>query len=403
MATLDVTAFDYALKTLYTKETIENLVYEDQPWLALIPKWERFRGKNFVEALVYTNTGGEGHNFAVAQRNKLGAQGKAFTITRKKDYGLASIDGETIEASEGDEGALLEAIEQEMDSALHGLRRRMGIHLYGDGSSTVGTISTIAANLITLSDAEDVTNFDDGQRIVAAANATSAPRAGGTAAEVTAVDRDAGTVTIASTPAGWVANDLLFREGDYEAASDSNSIAGMQSWIPDSAPTATLFFGVDRSVDTSRLGGNRLSGAGLPLTEALTKLFTRICREGGRPDCAFISFARWEELENLLGSKVKYSDHEVGDIGFQAIRLRTPKGPVDIFADINMTSTRCYGVQKNVWKFRSLGGAPRVLGADGQRWLREPTADAYEVRTGYYGNVSCRAPGYNGVCTSFGS
>lgn len=42
---LDLTSFDFALKEYYTDEKVEDLVYRDNPFLAMVPKREDFYGK----------------------------------------------------------------------------------------------------------------------------------------------------------------------------------------------------------------------------------------------------------------------------------------------------------------------------------------------------------------------
>lgn len=43
---LDMTSFQSALKQYYTNDRVENMTYQDNPLLALIPKMESFGGKN---------------------------------------------------------------------------------------------------------------------------------------------------------------------------------------------------------------------------------------------------------------------------------------------------------------------------------------------------------------------
>jgi hypothetical protein len=52
-------------------------------------------------------------------------------------------------------------------------------------------------------------------------------------------------------------------------------------------------------------------------------------------------------------------------------------------------------LQLDVWKLYSLGKCPRILDSDGLKMLRESSADAVQVRVGYYAQVGCRAPGWN--------
>jgi hypothetical protein len=43
---LDLTSFASALKQHYTDDRVQNMVYKDNPLLALMPKMEQFGGKN---------------------------------------------------------------------------------------------------------------------------------------------------------------------------------------------------------------------------------------------------------------------------------------------------------------------------------------------------------------------
>jgi hypothetical protein len=40
-----------------------------------------------------------------------------------------------------------------------------------------------------------------------------------------------------------------------------------------------------------------------------------------------------------------------------------------------------------------------ILDEDGLIMLRSPNADAYDTRIGYYANMTCEAPIWNGVAT----
>jgi hypothetical protein len=318
---------------------------------------------------------------------------------------LASIDNETIEASKGNANAFLEATAVEIDGAIHSCARSLGISMFRDGSGWIGQVSAepaeAATTVITLKEAEDVTNFEVGMRL----NIWSA-KTGGTQRNtdgsdtswlVTAVDRDAATVTLddAYTSSGTIAaNDYFFVEGDR-----GNKVKGLEAWIPDVAPVGgDSFFGVDRSVDASRLAGIRKTGTDKPIEEALIDLASRIAREGGKPDYCFMNYEKFSNLEKSLGSKVQYVDLSVNaEIGFRGILVHGPRGPIKVVADQNCLPDRAYMLQMDTWKLYSLGDAPKILSSDGLKMLREASADAVEVRIGYYGQVGCRAPGFNGV------
>ena len=129
-----MTTFAAALKQHYTDEKIENMVYKDNPFLAMISKYEDFGGENLKLPVKYGIPMGRSATFADAVSNKTASQLKAFLLTRKADYAIASIANETIEASKGNANAFIEAATFEIDGAIEAATRSLAISLYGDGS-----------------------------------------------------------------------------------------------------------------------------------------------------------------------------------------------------------------------------------------------------------------------------
>jgi len=317
-------------------------------------------------------------------------------LTRVKDYSLASIDNETMEASKGNANAFIEAATTEIDGAIHSVTRSLAISMYGNGSGSIGQVASGGTGTsFTLANTEDVTNFEVGMEVV-----FSTADGGGTVKSgtitVTGVNRDTGVITTDAASAidggsGHATNDYVFVEGDYDA-----KLSGLRAWLPDSAPSSTAFFGVDRTADATRLGGIRYDGSSEPIEEALVSAASRVAREGGRPDYVFMSYAKFADLEKALGSKVQYVDQRVNaEIGFRGILVHGPRGPIRVIPDQNCPSDRAFMLQMNVWKLYSLGKAPKILDQDGLKMLRDSSADSVEVRVGYYAQIGCRAPGYN--------
>ena len=393
---LDLTSFAAALKQHYTPDRVENMVYKDNPLLALMTKYEQFGGENLKLPIKYGIPQGRSAAFATAQANKTNTQLKSFLLTRDKDYSLASIDNETIEASKGNANAFMEAATLEIDGAIESATRSLAIAMYGSGSGSIGqSVGLITSTTLTLIDDEDVTNFEVGMEIVAStADGGGSVKSG--SVTVTGVNRDTGVLTIDAASAidggtGIAANDFIFVEGDYDA-----KIKGLRAWIPDSAPSATAFFGVDRTADSTRLAGVRYDGSSEPIEEALISAASRVAREGGKPDCCFLSYAKFADLEKALGSKVQYIDaHANAEIGFRGILIHGPRGPIKVMPDQNAPGDRAFMLSMQYWKLYSLGKAPKILDSDGLKFLRESAADAVEVRVGYYAQMGCRAPGFN--------
>lgn len=396
MASLDLTSFASALKTLYTDQRIENMVYRDNPFLAMVQKDEQFYGDSKKIPLIYGNPQGRSAAFATAQANKTPSKLKAFFITRDDDYCLASVSNETLEASMNDKGAFLSAVTMEIDGALATASRSLATALFGSGSGAIGQVTTGATGTsITLVNSEDVVHFEVGMEVVfSTANGGGSVKTG--SVTVNAVNRDSGVLTVDAQSAidggtGSATNDYIFVQGDYD-----QKVKGLLAWLPSSAPTSgDSFFTVDRSADPSRLAGIRYDGSAEPIEEALINAASRVAREGGAPDVCFMSYSKFADLEKALGSKVQYLDLKVGEIGFRGLSINGPRGMIKVIADQNCPSDRAFMLTMKHWKLESLGKAPKILNSDGLKMLRETSADAVEVRVGYYAQLSCNAPGYN--------
>ena len=398
---LDMTSFDAALKQHYTSDMVLDLVYKDNPLLALMPKYENFGGKNLPIPLIYGNPQGRSKTFGNAQTRGAATNTLVtdFVLTRIKDYSIATIDNETLEASKGNANAFMEAATTEIDGAINALTRSVAIGMYGTSAASIGQVlATPSSQVIIMKSSGDITNIEVGQAVefwdaIVAGSETNIDTANSQTI-VSAVDRSAGTFTLSVTQDGGNdigADDYIFIEGDRGIG-----ISGLEGWVPATAPSATLFFGVDRTSDTQRLGGVRYDGSADPIEEALIEGASRVAREGGKVDHGFLSYAKYAELEKALGSKVQYVDLKMTtEIGFRGILVNGPRGPIKVIPDQNCPDDVCFLVQLSTWKLYSLGSAVRVIDTDGLQMLRQASADGVEVRYGFYGNVGCRGPGFN--------
>ena len=408
--TLDVGSVTEALKEHYKPLRVQNMVYQDNPLLAMMPKYTKFGGENMPIPLLYSNPQRRSADFTIGKAVNDTSALKQFVLTRVKDYSFASITGESIKATERDTDAFLRYASMEIDGALHSLTRSLAIGMYRDGTGSLATVSGQDASgtdpggssaTIYVANAEDITNFEVGMTIQFYANSSGKPtgsaRAGG-AYTISAIDRSAANpfITFSGNVHVDVANgDHLVQNGDLNA-----KISGLEAWVPTPAVvTAGIpnLFSAVRTTDVTRLGGNRFDGSALPIEEALIGAAAQVSREGGRPDVCFVDFATFSNLEKALGSKVVYGEAKARDvdIGFAAISLRGPRGTIKVVPDQNCQQNVAWMLQLDTWSLNTLGEAPMFLDLDNNRMLRESDADAYEVRLGYYGNVACNAPGYN--------
>jgi len=403
---LDVGTVTAALKEHYKQLRVQNMVYKDNPLLAMMPKYTKFGGENMPIPLIYANPQRRSATFATGKANTSTSALEKFVISRVKDYSFASITGESIKATERDADAFLRYATMEIDGAMHSLTRSLAIAMYRDGTGVIGkqsaTIDPGGTTTLTLAETEDVTNFEVGMKVVLAETAIGALLGNVGSKEITAVNRDTGELTVSALHIDADASDFIIAEGDdYATGSSYKKVFGLEAWVPPVTPGSgavpAALNGVTRTTDPTRLGGNRFDGSALPIEEALIGAASRVAREGGSPDHCFVDYATFSNLEKALGSKVVYSEAKARDvdIGFSAISLRGPRGTIQIVPDQNCQPNVAWMLQLDTWSLNTLGEAPMFLDFDGNRMLRESGDDAYEIRLGYYGNVACNAPGYN--------
>lgn len=408
MTSITLTNMDAALKQYYKGENYEEVTYPKRPLFAMLPKKEDFKGRNMPVVLKYGQPQGVGSTFSLAQSQRTASKFEDFLVDTRKIYGVATMDGETIERTKDNEGAFISAMTSEIDGVLRSVSDQLETALFRAGTGAMGQISSgsdVTTATITLASIDDVTNFEVGQTLRVSATDGGAHRTG---TEVLAgVNRSAGTLT--STSAAWDTVITAIAAGDYLYVSGNLNLSpiGLGSWIPATAPTTgDSFFGVDRSVDVTRLAGNRYdaSSTGETVEEALIEGQGIASREGGIPDVVLMNNRDVRRLVKSVGSRVHYPRSEknardakglIGDISFKSIQVQGDYGVMDVISCPKAEQGTAWVLQMDTWKLWSVGKAPRILNQDGLTILRQSTSDGYEVRVGMYVVLACNAPGYN--------
>lgn len=373
---------------------MEELWYPEVPFLAAIKKSYDFEGSSRQVRGIYAGIRGS-NTFATALAAKSTPSIVDFTVTRSKQYVLGSIDNEALMASRSNKGAIARAVDTQIKAATYEFGRALAHQTWGNSGGSRGRAGTISTTRVTLSDVNDAVKFEVGMEVVASsADGTSgAVRAG--SATITAIDRVNGYL---DTDSNWTAqitgfttNDYLFREGDF-----GNSLAGVLGWIPITAPTAgDSWYGVDRSVDVSRLAGQRVSGSGAPEEETVYDASAEAAINGAKPDLLVMNPKRFAEMQKNLHSKAIIQVPVKTDrpnVSFSGLQFPGPRGPI-----VAMSDHMCpysYGVltEKASWELACLGRAPHFSEEDGLKFSREASDDAIEFRLKMYGQLLNHRP-----------
>ena len=398
--TLNNTVFQPVLKELYPDGSIERDLYKNHALLGMIPKKQNFQGEHVKVPIQYGRSQNRSATFANAQGRGSANKYDAWLLTMKRNYGFADIDNLTIESSKTNKGAFVDAVSEAMNGAIDGLARNHNIDLYRDGNGRIGQRASVSGSTLTLSQVQDITSIEVDQVLVASPNLDGSSARTGTITVLT-VDRDAGTFTFSGTITGFADNDYLFFQGDI-----ANKLSGLASWIPDTAPTSSLFYGVDRSVDVTRLGGIRFDGSTLSHREALFRASVRLDREGATPDYTFMNPDNYAALLSELETDAMYDKAQAKFLGktdygisYNALVVNGPRGVIRVISDRDCPVGKSYMLTMDSLVLYSIGEPVRVFDLDGTPMLRQATADGVEIRCFSYSNLVVKSPGHNAVIT----
>lgn len=408
------------LKELYVGQKVTDMTYKDNPFLAMIKKEEKFPGKYIPLPVKYGNSQGASGTFANAYSNQSSNLVAEFLVTKVADFSIATIDGQLYASASDDLGAFVNGLEFLIDGAWDEAVTRLASALFRNGAGTIAQISTCAnisgsSYLVTLTNPDDNVQFDVNQTLVAVQYVDGSGTAPTDTALITAVNRNAGTLTVTSSTniaSNWPTTYFLATQGDLPNATNNNfqpsgstltnsllKISGLAAWIPvGGPPVSDSFFGVNRNLDNTRLAGISFDGTALSIEEAILKGSAKMFLQGAKPDIGVCSAATYNALVTSLGSKLVYIDQKVGAIGFRGVEINGAAGVIHVFPDRSCPDGLVYLLELDTWTLRSAGGAPHILSnVDGIEILRVPQSDSYELRVGAYMQFYTNKPGRNGV------
>lgn len=408
--------FTPVIRELWPQERLEKVTYEASPLLGMLPKDEDFAERVRHIAVQGRNIQSGSADFSTAQTASTDStsgspQYKDFQVTITSNYHIGVLDSLTLERGKSNKAALVDAIDTTIKGALEELANNQSVDAYRDGTGALGQVgsSGISTTSLTLSNIEDVDNFEVGMEIVFAATKTGALRNSGASATITAINRSTGVLTSDSNWTAQVAAaadaDYLFRKGD--APNNTGSLlkmTGLGGWVPLTSPSASeSFFGVDRSHDSWRYAGVRHDGSGgSAVKDEVMKLLTKLFRSSNRrakPEYLFMNPIDLESLLIDIEGQHSYQkvDSPHANIYYEAVTFASPFGQLKVFPDKYCPEKYAWALDLRTWKLASLGKFTKLIQNDGREMQRRASADGVEFRAVSRAQMYTVAPGFNGV------
>lgn len=417
------------LKELYPEGLPEQILMRKHVFLSKMQKDGDAYGDHMAIPVVFDNPAGRSVDIATLLGTTAAGspisptQSKKFLVYLASDYAATWINELTVLKAANDRGAFVNAFKFEVDGLLRQLGNSLAHALYRDGSGTVARGDgnwTITGNVITVLNRPDLKFFNIGMNLDFIPNVSGAPSGSPRALAatfrvvVTKIDEDNNLVTCALDSSGAaVANistyytsltntDWIAPAGDYNSSfgtTVAGKVKGLQGWIPLVAPTTgDSWWGVDRSVFPTRLGGHRVNDPTAPAEDSIMALGEVMHERGASPDMCMVSPRQFTKISKRLNAKVEY-DGAGGEAkyGFMTFGIATSAGIIPVYADSDCPEDRGYLLSMDTWRLKHLKELPHIVATDGITSLRRPGLDQQEIRCRYYAQTACYAPGENGV------
>lgn len=358
----------------------DELLFEGNPGLALIKqKKDSFGGRYFHQPIMFAKGQGRSANFGNAQTNVAGPRYDAFDVTVTNNYGVAQLEGLLIDQVKygGSEDRFIDTVDMRCRAALSTLGDDLNHNFYRNTSGVRCQRASESGSTVTLTNPDDIVFIELDMVLVASANADGTSLRTGTGS-VTAVNRDDGTFTYSGTITSFADDDYLYVQGD-----PASKGAGLDAWIPSTAPGATAFFGVVRNTDTERLGGVRFDGTGFEPEEMFIQAGARAARSKQQIThwlCHPNYYAQAKTALQSRGQVDLQSPNNPG-IGFSGVNIAEGGGGgIPLIQDPACQEDVVWGLSGKTWTWHCLGNAPRKVSEDGLEMLRMPNDDGFELR-----------------------
>ena len=396
MATSNTTTVAYIYKRRYSDKKVGDMAMRHHPTMAMMAKEGGFNGLTFHYPARYGNPQGISGTFSSAQTAAETSKGEQYAASRALKYGIINIDGPSMAAAEGNDGAFLDLITQETDGVIEEMADNLAFDLYRAGNGNRGQRASISTNIVTLSVADDTRNFKVGMTVIASSSADgSSPRTGST--KVASFDQSNGTVTLVSAAGitNFSDDDYLFRLGDPGTCMD-----GLADLFPLTAPvfSSDSFRGVDRGIAVELLAGVRVADTATAIEENAGLVGVKISQNGKRADMLCLNPVNYWQVIRRLNAKVEYDDGGgTANYGFEYFKIHTPAGSLKCYSDPDVPTNRGYVLNNKSNYIKTLKPFTHVITDDGRPSLRQTSSDGIEARIRSMSNLISNDTAANGV------
>ena len=332
----------------------------------------------------------------------------AFTVDPCQMVGVAKVPQAAISASREKAGGTIDLLVDAIKDVRQRLSQRIEFMLAGNGFGGIGVFSSHTGSgpyVLQMATLFCVQNLNVGDILVSAASDSSSSLDTGTA-KITAVDRDAATVTVAALNS-WTPNDGHTLYYALDKLTGNVNVAsvpwGLEAWLPTVAGNRTATFaGVDRSQDPQNLGGVLVTGAGSDILSTINRALAKLGpKRDAMPKVAFMNDNTYAALQAQLFNKVKFESTEIeGEVNFEGIKFRTAKGSIEAATSWAIPDGMIRILSRDSFDIANVNAGELVQSAinNGNDLVDSTDQFGATIRQWAYFQLGCKAPGLSATC-----
>lgn len=408
-----IAALQKMYKTTYQGRDLANQAKRKTPAYDAVRKFDDFDGANLTFPFNDSMPAGVGSTLVGAQGMASASSFDNWVMsTRKKLYGVLTIDAEAMRAARKDIGAFLRLRQKETNELMSYMKMVLGGHAFwGDGAGNLAQVVAVAGgpNPITSFTVPQADGVKFHRRQVLQFN-TSAGRTGSVGTlkastwRVDGINRNTGgtgttaTITVTrltGTGAGVdpAATDYVYMNGTYDSFP-----LGVDAFVPASDPgtggvPATLL-GMTRTDDPVMKAGWRCGWQG-----SIEETIKLLCALMGQyvdqeSSVCWLSHYNWFRLEQELTAQGrKVIDAKATQVfGSPALLILTPDGNIPVVRDPYLANDRFYVLDMSEIEVHHLDPLIHVADDDGLGAIRQTADDGIEIRLRHWGENIIQRP-----------